>query len=86
MNEQNMIVQSLNVCIDFNLKKRISEINARTLIFFGYEDILTPPTYSKELFHDIINSQVHGWDNVGHNLLVHENINEILMEIHKFLK
>ena len=49
MNSANVIVQSLNVCIDFNIKNRVSEIKARTLIFSGSEDILTPPIYSEEL-------------------------------------
>jgi pimeloyl-ACP methyl ester carboxylesterase len=86
MNSADVIVQSLNVCIDFNIKKRVSEIKARTLIFSGSEDRLTPPIYSEELWHDIFHSQLYNLCNVGHNVMVTENFDEIMREINKFLK
>jgi 3-oxoadipate enol-lactonase len=86
MNSLNVIIQSLNVCIDFNLKERLSEIKAPTLIFSGCEDILTPLIYSEELFGDIIHSQIYVLGNSGHNLMIQENIPEIILEIHKFLE
>ena len=86
MNSADVIVQSLNVCIDFNIKNRVSEIKARTLIFSGSEDILTPPIYSEELLQDIFHSQLHSLCNVGHNVMVPENFREIIGEINKFLK
>jgi 3-oxoadipate enol-lactonase len=86
MNSADVIVQSINVCIDFNIKNRVSEIKARTLIFSGSEDVLTPPIYSEELLQDIFHSQLYSLCNVGHNVMVPENFCEILGEINKFLK
>ncbi len=86
MNFPRVIIESINACNDFNIKKSLSEIKVLTLIFSGCEDILTLPTHSEDLKKDISDSKIIYLDGVGHNLLLPEKIPEIIIEIRKFLK
>jgi 3-oxoadipate enol-lactonase len=74
MNSAYALIKIIDALIRFNLKNEIKSISQPTLIISGKNDIFTPPHFSRQLHNSIINSQLKIVDNVGHNLLVPENI------------
>jgi 3-oxoadipate enol-lactonase len=74
INSAATISRAIDACIDFNLKDRIDQITAPTLIISGKEDIFTPLYLAKRIHKSIKGSEWIIIDGVGHNLLVPENI------------
>lgn len=84
-NTKESLIYSLEVCKNFTVKNRLKEINVPTLVFCGNEDILIENKNSEELRRGIKNSKLIQLEGVGHNLLVPDKIDEIILEILKFL-
>ncbi len=86
MNSSKVLVESLDVCTNFNIKNKIYQIKVPTLIFSGCEDNFVPPSQSEELKNQILDSKIIFLDNVGHNMILTETMPKIVWEIKEFLK
>ncbi|MDI6644830.1 MAG: alpha/beta hydrolase [Methanobacteriaceae archaeon] len=86
MNTASSLIKVIDAILKFNLKNETASISCPTLIISGADDIFTPTHFSRELNHSIHNSKLEIIDNVGHNLLVPENIPYLSELILNFLK
>lgn len=86
MNNEESLICSLEVCKNFDVKDRLIEINVPTLIFCGNEDILVEPKNSEELGNGIKNSKLIKLDGAGHNIMVPEKTDGIILEILNFIE
>ncbi|GAB4309539.1 MAG: alpha/beta hydrolase [Methanobacteriaceae archaeon] len=86
MNTASSLIKVIDAILKFNLKKETQYIFSPTLIISGADDIFTPIHFSSELNQSIVNSKLEIIDNVGHNLLVPENIPYLSELILNFLK
>ncbi|MBI4672292.1 MAG: alpha/beta fold hydrolase [Chloroflexi bacterium] len=59
-------------CDAFDLRARLGEIRARTLIVCGSEDKMTPPKYSEYLAQNIAGAQYHRIENAGHMTMLEQ--------------
>jgi pimeloyl-ACP methyl ester carboxylesterase len=83
MNSKTAVLKSLEICRNFDVESRLSEINIPTFIMYGSKDILVPPEHSQKMHGKITNSQILSFP-TGHNFLLQENIKKIAMEIQRF--
>ncbi len=85
INSPEAILRAIDACLDFNVKDKISQIRAPTLIISGREDVLTPLDLAEEIHRSVKGSQWRVMDGVGHNLLIPEKIPELTELILGFL-
>ena len=79
-------IKAVDVCLNFNAEKYLSEINVPTLILASKHDEMSTLDMQEELYTKIKNSELVILDNVKHNLLVGENNEKILTLLKEFLK
>jgi len=80
------ISRAIDACMDFNLKDRIDQITAPTLIISGKEDVFTPPYLAEKVHRSIKGSEWIIMEGVGHNLLTAKNIEPLSEIILNFLQ
>ena len=85
MNSENVIIQSLKVCQEYDVKNSLKEIEIPSLIICGSEDDLIPQSSSIDLNNDLADSNLIKLSNVGHNILIPETVPRIISEITGFL-
>lgn len=85
-NSTDSLIRSLDVCKNFNVKDKLGGINIKTLIICGIEDSFVSNHCSEDLYQNIKNSKLIELEDAGHNILVPEKINEVKLEVVKFLK
>lgn len=59
-------------CDTFDLRARLDEIHAPTLIVCGRDDKMTPPRYSEYLAQHIAGAQYHCIENAGHMTMLEQ--------------
>ena len=79
-------IQAIDACINYNIEDKIENINVPTLILAGKYDEITLQSTQKALHNQIKNSKIVILDNVKHNLLVGENIDQISNIIENFIQ
>ncbi|NLE06171.1 MAG: alpha/beta hydrolase [Crenarchaeota archaeon] len=79
------VAHVIDACINFDIKKVISQVSCPALIISGREDILTPLYFSEQIHQAINGSEWRIIEDVGHNLLIPEKTSELLQIITKFL-
>ncbi|UTB31853.1 MAG: alpha/beta hydrolase [Methanobacterium sp. ERen5] len=84
LNSKAAVLKSLNICRNFDVESKLSEINIPSLIMYGLEDLLVPPENSQKMHGKLTNSQILSFP-TGHNFFLQENIKKIAMEIQRFL-
>lgn len=77
-------LKAVDVCLNFNVEKQISQINVPTLILAGKYDDISTLNMQKELHNKIENSKLIVFDNTKHNLLVGKNNEKILAILNEF--
>jgi pimeloyl-ACP methyl ester carboxylesterase len=82
-NSKNAVLKSLEVCRNFDVESKLSEIDVPTFIMYGSEDILVSPEHSQDMHGKITNSRIFSFP-TGHNFFLQENIKKIVMEIQRF--
>jgi pimeloyl-ACP methyl ester carboxylesterase len=71
-------------CDKFNYMDKVENIEYRTLIICGKEDLLTPVKYSQYLKQKIKNSELYIIEEAGHMVML-EKPNEVNQIIERFL-
>lgn len=79
------LINSIDACLNFNIKNEISKISKPVLIICGKEDIFTPLSFSKQIYKSIKDSKLEIIENTGHNILILQNIPQILEILTNFL-
>lgn len=59
-------------CDAFDVRERLGEIRAPTLIVCGREDRMTPPKYSEYLAQNIAGAELHILENAGHMVMLEQ--------------
>ncbi|MBR4448203.1 alpha/beta fold hydrolase [Methanobrevibacter sp.] len=77
-------IKAVDVCLNFNVEKHVSQINVPTLILAGKYDEISTLDMQKELQKRIGNSKLIVFDNTKHNLLVGKNNEKILAILKEF--
>ena len=77
-------IKAVDVCLNFNVEKYVSQINIPTLILAGKYDDISTLDMQKELHNKIENSKLIVFDNTKHNLLVGKNNEKILAILKEF--
>lgn len=69
-------------CDAFDVRARLGEIRAPTLIVCGADDKMTPPKYSEFLAQNIAGAELHILENAGHLVMLEQQVefNRILGE------
>lgn len=80
------ISHAIDACIDFNLKDRIDQITAPTLLISGKEDIFTPSYLAERIHKSIKGSEWIIMEGVGHNLLAPEHIKPLTEIVLNFMQ
>ena len=80
-----VVMSDYEACAGFDVKDRLSEINAPTLVIAGGEDRLTPPTLSRELHMGIKGSRLIIVEGAGH-MLPMERPDEYNEAVQRFLQ
>jgi len=57
-------------CDGFDVRARLGDISAPTLILCGTSDLMTPPKYSESLAAGIPNARLHQFEGAGHMLQI----------------
>jgi 3-oxoadipate enol-lactonase len=80
------LINTIDACIEFDLKDKISMISKPTLIISGKEDVLTPCELAEQTHRFVEGSRHEIIENTGHNILIPQNRHCLLELILKFLK
>lgn len=80
------LIEAVDVCLDFDVENKLSEINKPALILAGKYDEIATLDIQKNLNENIDDSKLIVFDNVRHNLLVGENNVEVLDILKNFIK
>jgi pimeloyl-ACP methyl ester carboxylesterase len=80
----NVTLRDFLACDKFNYMDKIENIEYRTLIICGKEDLLTPVKYSQYLKQKIKNSELYIIEEAGHMVML-EKPNEVNQIIERFL-
>ena len=78
-------IKAVDVCLNFNVEKEVSQINVPTLILAGKYDDISTLDMQKELHNKLENSKLIVFDNAKHNLLVGKNNEKILAILKEFV-
>lgn len=79
-------IKAVDVCLNFNAEKHLTEINIPTLILAGKYDEISTLNMQKDLQNKIKNSKLIVFDDAKHNLLVRKNDKKILTILKEFFK
>ena len=80
------LISTIDACMEFDIKDKVSMISKPVLIISGKEDVLTPDELAEKT-HKLINgSKYKIIENTGHNVLIPENRHCLLELILEFLK
>ena len=77
-------IKAVDVCLAFNDEDQLHEINVPTLVIAGKYDTLTLLSTQEALQEKINNSELIVLDNIRHNLLIGETVNELITIIRDF--
>ena len=80
------LISTINACMKFDIKDKLSMISKPVLIISGKEDVLTPDELAEKTHKLIKGSKYKIIENVGHNVLILENRHCLLDLILEFLK
>jgi 3-oxoadipate enol-lactonase len=86
INSPEVVLRTIDACLDFNVKDKISQIRAPTLIISGREDALTPLHLAEEIHRSIRGSQWKILEGAGHNFFIPKKIPELTELILEFLE
>lgn len=79
------LIGTIDACMEFDIKDKVSMISKPVLIISGKEDVLTPDELAEKT-HKLINGSKYKMiENTGHNVLIPENRHCLLEIILKFL-
>lgn len=79
------LINTVDACIEFDIRDKISMVSKPALIISGKEDILTPVGLSNQTHRLINRSKYKLIGNTGHNILIPGNIHCLLECILEFL-
>ncbi|MCZ3366279.1 MULTISPECIES: alpha/beta fold hydrolase [Methanobacterium] len=80
------LINTIDACMEFDVKDKISVISKPALIISGKEDVLIPDELARQVHRIIDGSKLIILENTGHNVLIPENLQFLLELILKFLK
>jgi len=80
------LINTVDACMEFDVKDKISVISKPALIISGKEDVLIPDELAGQAHRIIGGSKRVILENTGHNVLIPENLQFLLELILKFLK
>jgi len=80
------ILRTIDACVNFNVRDRISQIPHPTLVISGREDVMSPIHLAEQIHRSIKSSEWKIMKDVGHNLLIPENVPRLAHIILEFLK
>jgi len=80
------ILRTIDACLNFNVKDRISQISHPTLVISGREDVMSPIHLAEQIHRSIKSSEWKIMEGVGHNLLVPDKVPELTEIILEFLQ
>lgn len=80
------LINSIDACINFNLKLEISSIKTPVLLISGKEDKFVPVYLAEEIHESINNSSIEVIENTSHNVIVPQNVHLILKMVNNFLR
>ncbi|RAP53006.1 MAG: hypothetical protein BZ138_01950 [Methanosphaera sp. rholeuAM270] len=71
-------IKAIDACLDFNVENELSVIDVPVLILAGRYDGISLLDSQMNLQKKIANSRLFIFDNVKHNLLIGENVNDVV--------
>ncbi len=83
---EEVLINSIDACLNFNLKNEISSIETPVLIISGKEDRFVPVYLAEEIHESINNSSIEIIKKTSHNVLIPQNVPLILEMINKFFR
>lgn len=83
---QDALIRTIDACMEFDIRDKISMISKPTLIISGKEDILTPDELAEQTHRLIKGSRREIIGNTGHNVLIPQNRQHMLHLIRNFLE
>jgi len=86
INSPAAILRAIDACKNFDLEDRISQITHHTLLISGSEDVMSPIYLAQQIHRSIKGSKWKIMEDVGHNLLIPENVPGLAQIILEFLK
>ena len=86
INSPAAILRAIDACENFDLEDRISQITHHTLLISGSEDVMSPIYLAQQIHRSIKGSKWKIMEDVGHNLLIPENVPGLAQIILEFLK
>ena len=86
INSPAAILRTIDACLNFNVKDRISQISHPTLVISGREDVMSPIHLAEQIHRSIKGSEWKIMEGVGHNLLVPDNVPELAEIVLEFLE
>jgi 3-oxoadipate enol-lactonase len=85
VNSPAAILRSIDACMNFNVKDRLSAISLPALIISGREDVMSSISLAQQIHLSIKNSDWKTLEGVGHNLLVPNKVPELGKIIAEFV-
>jgi len=86
INSPAAILRTIDACLNFNVKDRISQISHPTLVISGREDVMSPIHLAEQIHRSIKGSEWRIMEGVGHNLLVPDKVPELAEIVLEFLE
>jgi 3-oxoadipate enol-lactonase len=86
INSPAAILRTIDACMNFNAKDRISQISHPTLVISGREDVMSPIHLAEQIHRSIKGSEWKIMEGVGHNLLVPDKVPELAEIVLEFLQ
>jgi len=86
INSPAAILHAIDACENFDVRDRISQITHHTLLISGSEDVMSPIHLAEQIHRSIKGSKWKIMEDVGHNLLIPENVPRLAQSILEFLK
>jgi len=86
INSPAAILRTIDACMNFNVKDRISQISHPTLVISGREDAMSPIHLAKQIHRSIKGSEWKVIEGVGHNLLILDKVPELAETVLEFLQ
>jgi Predicted hydrolases or acyltransferases (alpha/beta hydrolase superfamily) len=80
------LIRTIDACMEFDIRDKISMISKPTLIISGKEDILTPDKLAEQTHRLIKGSRREIIGNTGHNVIIPQNRQYILHLIMNFIE
>jgi len=86
INSPAAILHAIDACENFDVRDRISQITHHTLLISGSEDVMSPIHLAEQIHRSIKDSKWKIMGDVGHNLLIPENVPRLAQIILEFVK